>query len=100
MFWREIVAYVVTDGNKEIVPTSRVSGKVTDDETKGALSSNSLYSFLTGVDNERSAFHKDFKIRGVISEKGQTDKLLYIGLLKQIEEGRDKGYSGKERNSK
>ena len=49
-----------------------------------------------GVDDERSAFHKDFKIRGFIGEKGQKDKPQYINLLKQIEEGRDKGYSDKE----
>ena len=48
-----------------------------------------------GVEDERSAFHKDFKIRGFIGENGQKDKLSYISLLKQIEEGRDKGYSDK-----
>ena len=54
----------------------------------------SLYSLLgaTGVDDERSAFHKDFNIRSFNGEKGQKDKLSYINLLKQIE-GRDKGYS-------
>ena len=49
-----------------------------------------------GVEDERSAFHKDFKIRGFIGENGQKDKLSYISLLKQIEEGRDKGYSDKD----
>ena len=60
------------------------SGKVTDDETKSTLSGNSLYSLLgaTCVDDEKSAFHKDFKIRGFIGEKGQKDKLPYISLLK------------------
>ena len=71
MFSRELVAYVVTDGNKEIVPTSRVSGKVTDDETKGALSSNSLYSLLTGVDNERSAFPKTLKLEVLLVKRGR-----------------------------
>ena len=49
-------------------------------ETKGTLSGNSLYSLLgaSGVDDERSAFHKDFKIRGVIGEKGQKYKLWYM----------------------
>ena len=62
------------------------------------LSGNSLYSLLgaTGIDDERSAFRKDFKIRGFVGEKGQKDKLLHRSLLKQIEEGRDKGYSDKE----
>ena len=42
--------------------------------------SNSLYSLLraTGIDDERSSFHKDFKIRGFISEKGQKDKLSSV----------------------
>ena len=97
-FEKEFVADVNTDGNKENVPTSRVSGKVTDVETKGTLSGNSLYSLLgaTGADDERNAFPKDFKIRGFIGEKGQKDKLSYISLLRQIKEGRDKGYTDKE----
>ena len=97
-FEKEFVADVVTDGNKENVPTSRLRDKVTDGETKGTLTGNSLYSLLgaTGVDDERTAFHKDFKIRGFIGERGQKDKLSYISLLKQIEEGRDKGRTDKE----
>ena len=49
------------------------SGNATDDETKGTLSGNSLYSLLgaAGVHDERSTFHKDFKIRGFIGEKGE-----------------------------
>ena len=39
-------------------------------------------------------FTKTF--RDFIGEKGQKDKLSYTSLLKQIEEGRDKGYSDKE----
>ena len=35
-----------------------------------------------------SAFHKDFKIREAIGEAGQKDKLSYVSLLKQIEEGK------------
>ena len=46
--------------------------------------------------SEESAFHKDFKISGVIEEARQKDKLSYVSLLKQIEEGNDKGYSYKE----
>ena len=41
-FEKEFVADVITDRNKEGVLTSRVSGKVTDDETKSTLSGNSL----------------------------------------------------------
>ena len=83
-FEKEFVADVVTDGGKKKVPTWRVSGKATDDETKGTLSGISLYSLLgaAGVDEGRSAFLKDFKIRGFIGEKGQQDKLSYISLLK------------------
>ena len=36
-FEKEFGAHVVTDGKKENVSTSRVSGKATDDETKGTL---------------------------------------------------------------
>ena len=43
-FEKEFVADIVTDGNKEDVPTSNVSGKVTYDDTDGKLSGNSLYS--------------------------------------------------------
>ena len=77
-FEKEFVADVATDGNKEDVPTSRVSGKVRDNETKGTLSVNSLYSLLgvAGDDDERSAFHKDLKIRGFISEKRQNTNFL------------------------
>ena len=97
-FEKEFVADVVTNVNKENVPTSRVSGKATNDETKDILSGITLYSLLgaTGIDHERSAFYKDFKIRGFIGETRQKDKLSYVSLLKQIKEGRDKDYSDKE----
>ena len=36
----------------------------------------------TGDDDERSAFHKDFKIRGSIDEKGKKGKLFHIILSK------------------
>ena len=69
IFEKEFGAGAVTNGNKENVPTLRVSGTVADNE-KGALSGNSIYSLVetTGVDKEISAFHKDFKIRDFISE--------------------------------
>ena len=41
-FEKEFVADMVTDGNKENVPASRVSSKATDDKIKGTLSGNSL----------------------------------------------------------
>ena len=86
---KELVANFVTNGNKEDVPTSRVSGKVTDDERKGTLSGNSLSSLLgaAGVDNKRSTFHKDFKIRDFIGKKRLKNKCSYISLLKQVEGG-------------
>ena len=96
-FEKEFGAGAVTNGNKENVPTSRVSGTVADNE-KGTLSGNSLYSLMetTGVDNERSAFHKNFKIRDFISEKWKKDRPSYISLLKRTEEEPNKGYSDKE----
>ena len=58
-FEKEFVAGVVTDGKKENAPTSKVSGKATDDETMGTLSGNSLYSLLgaAGVDDERTTLN-------------------------------------------
>ena len=44
----------------------------------------------------RHAFHRYFKTRGFIGEKGQKCKVSFISLLKQMEEGRDKGYPDKE----
>ena len=67
-------------------------------ENGNALSGKILYDLLgaRGVDDQRSAFHKDFKIKGFIVEVGQRDKLSYISLLKQIEEEIEKGCSNKE----
>ena len=67
-------------------------------ENGNALSGKSLYDLLgaRGVDDQRSAFHKDFKIKGFIGEVGQRDQLSYISLLKQTEEGIEKGYLDKE----
>ena len=41
-------------------------------------------------------FIKTLKLEVLLVKRGQKDKLPYISLLKQIEEGRDKGYSDKE----
>ena len=59
---------------------------------------NLLAEFLSAsaVASERSAFQREFKIKGAIGEAGQRDKLSYISLLKQIEEGRGKGYNDKD----
>ena len=70
-FWKEFIADVVADKNKENSPTSRVSDKVADEETKGAPSGNSFYGLVgvTGVDDERSAFQLGIKIKSFLSEK-------------------------------
>ena len=67
-------------------------------ENENALSGKSLYDLLgaRGVDDQISAFHKDFEIKGFIGEVGQRDKLSYVILLKQIKEGIEKGHSDKE----
>ena len=67
-------------------------------ENGNALSGKSLYDLLgaRGVDDQISAFHKDFEIKDFIGEVGQRDKLSYIILLKQIKEGIEKGHSDKE----
>ena len=49
-----------------------------------------------GFGSEMNTFHKDFTIRGAIGEAGQKDKLSYVRLPKQIEEGKGKSYSDKE----
>ena len=56
-----------------------------------ALQGKGLYDFLGAkcVDDQRSAFHKDFKIKGFIGEVGQRDKMSYISL-------KEKRYSDRE----
>ena len=73
---------------------------LTDEDSTAAVATEGkkLADILgaVGFGSEKSAFHKDFKIRGLIGEPGQKDKLSYVSLLKQIEEGIDRGYSDKE----
>ena len=59
---------------------------------------NLLAEFMSAsaVASERSAFQREFKIKGAIGDVGQRDKLSDISLLKQIEEGQGKGYSDKD----
>ena len=72
-FEKEFVADVITDRNKEGVLTSRVSGKVTDDETKSTLSGNSLHSLpgAAGADDERSAFTKTSELEILLVKRGK-----------------------------
>ena len=51
-----------------------------------------IYDIASG----RSEFQKDFKRRGLIGEAGEKDKLSYINLLKQIQEGQEKGFNDKK----
>ena len=62
------------------------------------LSVKNLYDLIgaKGIHNQRSTIHKYFKIMGFIGEVGQSGKLSYIGLLKQIEGGTERGYSDRE----
>ena len=71
--------------------------KSAEEESKLNVS-NILAEFLSTstVASERSAFQREFNIKGAIEEVGQRDKLLSISLLKQIEEGQGKGYSDKD----
>ena len=58
-----------------------------------------LAKFLSAsavASERRSAFQREFKIKGAIWEVGQRDKLSYISLLKQIEEGQAEDYSDKD----
>ena len=63
---------------------------------------NLLAEFLSAsaVASERNDFQREFEIKGAIGEVGQRDKLSNISFLKQIEEGRGKGYSDKDIFSK
>ena len=72
-FEKEFVADVITDRNKEGLLTSRVSGKVTDDETKSTLSGNSLHSLPggAGADDERSAFTKTSELEILLVKRGK-----------------------------
>ena len=65
-------------------------------ERESKVTGNFVDELLGAVGSERSAFHKDFKIRGQIGESGQKDKLSYISLLKQIDEGKEKGFDDRE----
>ena len=46
--------------------------------------------------NQTSLLRKDFKIRGVIGNAGQKDRLSFVSLSHQINNGRTAGYSEKE----
>jgi len=68
-----------------------------DGEKNNASGINLIPGFLGAQGlSGTSAFYKDFKIRGLIGEVHQKDKLSFISLQKQIEEGTEKGYPEKE----
>ena len=46
--------------------------------------------------NQISLLKKDIKIRGVISNAGQNDRLSFVSLSHQINDGRTARYSDKE----
>ena len=72
-FEKEFVADVVADGNKENVPTSRVSGKITDVETKGTLSGNvSIASWEPQVLTMKEVlFPKTLKLEVLLVKRGK-----------------------------
>ena len=41
-------------------------------------------------------FRREFRIIGQIGEVGQREKLSYVSLIRQVEAGSERGYSGKE----
>ena len=49
-----------------------------------------------GFLNQTNLLRKGFKIRGVISNAGQNDRLSFVSLSHQINDGRTTGYSEKE----
>ena len=54
------------------------------------------YTREFGYLNQKSLLRKDFKIKGVISNAGQKDRLSFVSLSHQINDGRRAGYSEKE----
>ena len=63
------------------------------------------FATTTGVEQEnpeaslgslRSILKRDFRILGTIGSQGTRDQLSFISLSRQIESGREKGYSDKE----
>ena len=49
-----------------------------------------------GYLNQTSLLRKDFKIGGVIGNAGQKDRLSFVSLSHEINDGRTAGYSKKE----
>ena len=56
------------------------------------------YSSIRGLGylNQTSLLRKDFKIRGVISNIGHKDRLSFVSLFYQINDGRTVGYGEKK----
>ena len=51
---------------------------------------------LDGHLDQKSLLRKDFKIRGIIGNSGQKDRISFISLTNQINDGRTAGYSDNE----
>ena len=69
----------------------------TDADTLAAATSMSYMPSIRelGYLNQTSLLRKDFKIRGVISNAGQKDRLNFVSLSHQINDKRTSGYSEK-----
>ena len=51
---------------------------------------------LGGYRGQTSLLGKDFKIRGIIGNSGQKDRINFVSLTRQINDGRTAGYSNNE----
>ena len=51
---------------------------------------------LGGYLGRTSLLEKDFKIRGIIGNSGQKDRINFVSLTRQINDGRTAGYSNNE----
>ena len=63
--------------------------------TTGMFQTHSLRE-LGYLSQQTSLLRKDFKIKGVIGNPGQKDRLSFVSLTHQINEGKSAGYSEKE----
>ena len=74
-FEKEFVADVAWFCYKENVQTSRVIGKVTDNETKGTVSGKSLYSLLGVLTMKEVLFTKTLKWEVLLVKRGKKTSL-------------------------
>ena len=93
------VGVAVTEKATQEKPESEpVTVKKVDDEANKKLISQ-LHISSDKVKDINHLLHKEFKLNGQIGNADQKDKITYIGLMRQMNEGIAKGYSESEISS-